>query len=63
MCFTIEGGLLFIGGKERAIPTYNRCGIAYFLKTNTYPLDDLVYFMRDLFHCHVEGEQTTQALY
>ena len=29
------GGFIFIGEKERAIPTSNRRGIAYFLKTNS----------------------------
>ena len=26
-----------------------------------YPLDVVVYTMRDFFHCHVEGQKTTQA--
>ena len=60
MCITIKGGLLFIGGKERAIPTSNRCGIAYFLKNNNKTPDYYIFLIEADNMILVFGESLTR---
>ena len=54
------GGLLFIGGKERAIPTSNRCGIAYFLKTNTIKISSHGKCQRNKIKKKAKGKENQQ---